>query len=71
MFRYWEPVLQNGKVVKKRKACKLATFSDAYRSEVSVRPLADVILAPINAQTARPESTESLATFLERVYMPG
>jgi integrase len=70
MFRYWEPVLQNGKVVKKRKARKLATFGDAYRSEVSVRPLADLILAPINAQTARPESTESLAAFLEHVYMP-
>ena len=35
-----------------------------------MRPLADEILAPINAHTARPESTQTVASFLEHVYMP-
>ena len=70
MLQYWEPVLENGKRAKRRVAQKLTTYSDQYRTEQSVRPLADLILAPINARSARPESTEMLAAFLEYVYLP-
>src|ERR1700679_1064668 len=70
MLRYYEPVLEGGKVVKRPKAKKLATYSDQYRTEESVRPLADLILAPINAKTARPESPLEVASFLEHVYLP-
>jgi hypothetical protein len=70
MLQYWEPVLENGKPAKRRVAQKLTSYSDQYRTEQSVRPLADLILAPINARLARPESTEMLAAFLEHVYLP-
>jgi len=55
MLQYWQPVLENGQSTKKRVAKKLATYSDKYRTESSVQPLAEEILGPINAKTARPE----------------
>jgi integrase len=71
LLRYWESVRnESGNVVKRRVARKLATFSDQYRTEASVRPLAEEILAPQNAKTARPESTQTVADFLENVYLP-
>ena len=65
LLRYWTTVLENGKPVKRRVAKKLATYSREYRTEASVRHLAAKILAPINAKTARPESTDTLAAFLQ------
>ena len=65
LLRYWTTVLEDGKPVKRRVAKKLATFSREYRTEASVRHLAARILAPINARTARPESTDTLAAFLQ------
>lgn len=71
LLRYWETVIdETGRAVKRRVARKLATYSDQYRTEASVRPLAEEILAPINARTARPESTQELAGFLEHIYLP-
>jgi integrase len=70
LLRYYEPVLQDGKVVKRPRAKKLATYGDGYRTEKDVRPLADLILAPINARTAEPESSQLVTEFLEYVYMP-
>jgi integrase len=71
LLRYYEPVLVDGKIVKKAKAKKLATYDpELYRTEEDVRPLADLILAPINARTAQAESTQTVASFLEHVYLP-
>jgi integrase len=70
LLRYREPVIENGKVVMKQTAKKLATYCDQYRTEKSVRVLADQILLPINAKTTRPESTQSVSAFLEFVYLP-
>ncbi len=71
MLRYKEPVIRaDGKVVQRCSAKKLATFSREYRTELSVRPLAELILAPINAKTTRPSSTQSVRDFLEHAYLP-
>jgi integrase len=70
MLRYYEPVLHDGRIVKRAKAKKLADYCDKYKTEHDVRPLADLILAPINAQRHQAESTQRLATFLDHVYMP-
>lgn len=69
LLRYREPVIENGKVRMKQTAKKIATYCREYRTAESVRPLADLILAPINAKTARPDSIETLANFLEHVYL--
>ena len=71
LLRYYEPVLIDGKIVKKAKAKKLATYDpELYRTEEDVRALADLILAPINARTAQAESTQTVVSFLEHVYLP-
>jgi integrase len=71
MLRYKEPVIgPGGKPVIRCSAKKLATYSREYRTEESVRPLADLILAPINAKTVRPSSTQTVRDFLEHVYLP-
>lgn len=71
LSRYWESVKdESGQVVKRRVAKKLVTYSDLYRTEASVRTLVEEILAPQNARTARPESTHTVAYFLENVYLP-
>jgi len=71
MLRYKEPVIgADGKTAQRCSARKLATLSREYRTEESVRPLADLILAPINAKTVQPSSTQTVRDFLEHVYLP-
>ncbi len=71
LLRYWESVKdESGQVVRRRKAVKLATYSDSYRTEASVRKLAEVHLAPQNAQTARAESTDTVKHYLEHAFLP-
>jgi integrase len=69
LLRYRQPVLVDGRVVMKARAKKLATYCREYRTEESVRPKADLILAPINAKTARPESDQRVADFIAYVYL--
>ena len=74
LLRYYEPVLENGKVVKKQKTKKLDLSAAKSNSEKDLRAAAEaaaaLILAPINAQTARPETRQDLKTFLQHVYLP-
>ena len=70
LLRYREPVIVNGKVVMRQRAKKLATYNREFRTPESVSGLAELILGPINAKTARPDSIETLAAFLEHVYLP-
>ena len=65
LLRYRETVLVGGKPVVRQVAKKLATYSDKYRTEASVRPLAEETLASINAGTARPTSTDTVEAFLK------
>jgi integrase len=53
-----------------RRSKKLAAYGDDFRTAASVRHLAAEILAPLNAKTARPESTDTVEHFLENVYLP-
>lgn len=64
-LRYWTTELVDGKVVKKRKAFKLADISREYQTAKSVEPLAQEKLLPHNLGTHRPESTDSFDAFLQ------
>lgn len=71
LLRYYEPVLSpDGKVIKRPKAVKLASYGPGYRTERDVQPLADVILAPINARMAPVLSSQTVADFLQYVFIP-
>jgi integrase len=70
-LRYSDRVLGlDGQPVRRKLCRKLADFCDRYRSKKSVRPLADEFLTPINAGRVRPESTMSVAAFIENEYLP-
>jgi len=73
LLRYYEPVYENGRSVMRQKTTKLKLDPKAIsqkEQEKAARAAADLILAPINAGTADPESRQGLATFLEHVYLP-
>ncbi len=67
LLRYYEPVVEGGRIVKRQKTVKLRPVAN---NEKAARAAADLVLAPINAQTATPESRLELAAFLEHVYLP-
>ncbi len=69
-LRYADTVLRDGKSVRVQLCKKLAPYSDAYRTEKSVRTLADEILLPINAGTQDVRSTMRVLDFIEAVYLP-
>jgi integrase len=70
VLAYAVRVLTDGEVSWAWRSKKLAPFGGEFRTEASVRHLAAEILAPINAKTARPESTDTVIHFLESVYLP-
>src|SRR5207302_1580976 len=69
-LRYYDNVLENGTIRRKRVCRKLVDFGDRYRSKKSVRALAAEFLAPLNEGKLRPESTMPVAQFIERHYLP-
>lgn len=73
LLRYYEPVVEDGRKVMRQKTVKLTLKPPAIsqkEQESAARAAADLILAPINAGTADPESRLGLTTFLEHVYLP-
>ena len=74
LLRYYEPVNENGHRVMRQKTTKLkldlTKAISQKEQEKTARAAADLILAPINAGKADPESRQRLATFLEHVYLP-
>lgn len=70
LARWRENVIENGQV--RRKMCfrDLAPVCDRYRTERDVRPLLDDILRPINAGTAKPEGTLSVADYGTDHWLP-
>lgn len=70
MVRYYEDVIEDGEVVRRRIAKKIATYGSQYRSKADVAPLVKQLLAPINAGMARPQSADLLLEFIEDVYLP-
>jgi integrase len=62
--------LRGGKLRWVKRAKKLAPYCDEFRTEASVRHLAQEILGPLNTKQARPESTQTVADFISLIYLP-
>ena len=69
-LRFWDVSLVNGERRKVRRAQRLAKISKDYPTKRSVIPLAEKILAPLNAGQLQPESSLSLIKFIEDYYLP-
>jgi integrase len=70
MLKWNAKETKDGKVRWVKRCKRLAPVCDDYRTEASVRPLADELLAPFNIGTARPQATNTVERFLEHVYLP-
>jgi integrase len=68
--RWREDVLEEGRVIRKQRCEKLADVCDRYRSVADVRPLLAEKLRPINEGKTRPESTQTVAEYVEDFYLP-
>jgi integrase len=68
--RWRDNVVEGDRVVRKQCSAKLADVCDRYRTKADVRPLLAEKLRPINEGRTRPESTQSVAQYVERHYLP-
>ncbi len=68
---YYNVKQERGGVVSwAKRAKRLAPVGGEYRTPASVRHLAAEILSPLNTRQARPEPTQTVAAFIEDVYLP-
>jgi integrase len=67
-LHFREPIIKDGEKKWRQVIKKLAPADKQYKSERSVEPLAQEYLVPVNSATLRPESTQSLMEFIEKVY---
>jgi integrase len=71
VLRYYESVLQDGKVRRRRVIKRLAACSEYKTADhQELRAKAAEILAPINVNNGQPTSVDRLAHYLEHVYLP-
>jgi hypothetical protein len=70
LLRYWEPVLREGATSKVRRAVKLAPVNKDFPSKRSVLLLAEKVLAPLNSGQVQPESSLTVAHFIDVYYLP-
>jgi integrase len=68
--RFYRDEFQDGAPVRRRVCERLARYSDDYRSKKDVAPLVAQILSPVNSGDAQPESSLTLAEFVDKRYLP-
>jgi integrase len=70
-LRYFDDVLMNG-TVQRRQVCKKldVSYGGEFKTKKSVAPFVQKILAPLNAGTLNPQSTMTVAAFVDTVYIP-
>lgn len=61
---------QDGTVVRKQKAQRIAPVCYDYRTKRSVMPLVTEFLSTVNSNQLNPEGTQSLESFVEQTYLP-
>ncbi|MGC2282577.1 MAG: hypothetical protein WA603_21370, partial [Candidatus Acidiferrales bacterium] len=69
-LRYWDAAIVDGEKKKIRRAAFLAPVGKEYPTKRSVIALADRILTPLNAGHVQPESSLSVAHFIDNYYLP-
>jgi integrase len=69
---YRDEVLQPDGTFKRVQVCKKlkVEYGGEYRTAKSVRPFVVEVLTPLNSGTLNPQSTMTVAQFVEKVYLP-
>jgi integrase len=70
--RYCDDILQPDGSVKRKLVCKKLSvpYGGEYRTKLSVKPFVRELLAPLNSGVLNPQSTMSIADFIDKVYFP-
>jgi integrase len=70
--QYRDDVLQPDGTVKRVQVCRKldVAYGGEYKTERSVRPFVKDLLAPINSGLLNPQSTMTVAKFVDTVYLP-
>lgn len=68
-IRYYDSVIRDSRVVRKKVFKVLAPVNKSYPSKASVRLLADKLLTPVNTKHQTPESSLTLSDFIENHYL--
>jgi integrase len=68
-LRYYEWVLRDGAKVRKKSFHRLAPVNKEYPTKRSVLVLAEKVLAPVNTGRVQPESSMTVAKFIENIYL--
>jgi integrase len=69
--RFSDDVLVDGTVQRKQVCKKLdVAYGGEFKTKKSVAPFVQTILAPLNAGTLNPQSTMTVAAFVDTVYIP-
>lgn len=70
--RYCDDVLHRDGSIKRVQVCKKleVPYCDQYRTKASVKPFVEDILRPVNTGTMNPQSTMSIAEFMEKIHLP-
>jgi integrase len=68
--RYRRDEIRDGEVVRVQHSEKLCTYGNRYRAKKDVQSLLDEKLKPLNDGTAAPESTLTIAKYVEDFYFP-
>jgi integrase len=71
-LRYCDDVLKPDGTIRRKLMCKKLDVEHGgeYRTEASVKPFVQEILAPVNAGLLNPSSTMPVADFVENVFLP-
>jgi len=70
--RYCDDILGKDGVVRRKLVCKKleVEYGGDYRTEKSVQPFVQKILAPINAGSLNAQSTMQVCDFVDQIYIP-
>ncbi|HXP69305.1 MAG TPA: tyrosine-type recombinase/integrase [Candidatus Dormibacteraeota bacterium] len=69
LLKYYDEVVEAGAHKRIRVTAKIGAITD-YPSKASIRLVADKHLAAINSKETTPESSQTVADFIESVYFP-
>ena len=74
VLRYRENVIENGQVVRKQLAKRLAPIAPEHRrlkrAPAEVEKMAERFLRPMNDNETKPEATQTIAAFVDGLFLP-
>jgi len=62
--------MEDGQVVHKHQCKRLAPVNNQYRTKKDLCGLVEEVLGPLNGEKVKPESTQTVVEFGDKVWLP-